>query len=187
MTSATSSSDRAKRDSAATRRAILDAAADLFCRDGYDNAGTRDIAGAAGVDPRLITRYFGSKEKLFAEVVDELFAKTLLMTPGHNAEAAAGLLTTDPPERDGMMLTLRSVANPRAAEIMRDHVERHYQKELADGLPGSHTAGRAALLIAICAGVQLMRNVLHDSALADAEPLTPYLAKALDAVAYEHS
>ena len=56
----------ATRDAEATRQAILDAAADAFCRRGYDGAGTRDIAGAAGVDPRLITRYFGSKEGLFA-------------------------------------------------------------------------------------------------------------------------
>lgn len=132
----------------------------------------------------MITRYFGSKEQL-AEVVDELFAKTLLLTPEHAAEAATDLLTADPPARDGMILTLRSAANPRAAEIMREHVERHYQRELADGLPGSDRAGRAALLIAICAGVQLMRNVLHDSALTDGEHLAPYLTKALSAVAAE--
>ncbi|GAA1843041.1 TetR/AcrR family transcriptional regulator [Asanoa iriomotensis] len=192
MTSTTSDArdarEPARRDSAASRRAILDAAADLFCRSGYDGAGTRDIARAAGVDARLITRYFGSKEQLFAEVVDELFAKTLLMTPEHTAEAATELLTAAPPARDGMILTLRSAANPRAAEIMREHVERHYQRELAEGLPGADDrAGRAALLIAICAGVQLMRNVLHDEALTDARHLAPYLRKALDAVAYEDS
>jgi AcrR family transcriptional regulator len=175
-----------RRDSAATRRAILDAATDLFCGVGYDGAGTREIARQAGVDARLITRYFGSKENLFAQVVDEVFQKSLLMTPGNNDAAALDLLTSRPPERDGMMLTLRSASNPRAAEIMRENMERNYQKLLASELPGDDQMARAALLVAICAGVLLMRDVLHSSALSgpDAARLAPHLKAALDAVAY---
>jgi AcrR family transcriptional regulator len=175
-----------RRDAAATQRAILDAASELFCRSGYDGAGTREIAGAAGVDARLITRYFGSKENLFARVVDEIFAKSLLMSPGNNKAAARELLADPPPRLDGMMLTLRSAQNPRAAEIMRDHLERNYQRQLAETLPGDDAVGRAALLIAICSGVQLMRNVLHNSALSDSmvERLAPHLEAALDVIAY---
>jgi AcrR family transcriptional regulator len=181
-----STSTPARRDSTATRQAILDAAIELFCRHGYDSTGTRDIARQAGADARLITRYFGSKENLFAQVVEEVFEKRLLMTPGHNEAAALELLTIEPPENDGMMLTLRSLGNPRAAEIMRDNLERKYQKELASELPGDDRAARAALLIGICAGVQLMRNVLHNSALpaAGADRFAPYLAAALNAIAY---
>lgn len=183
-------STASRRDSAATRRAILDAATELFCRVGYDGAGTREITRQAGVDARLITRYFGSKEKLFAEVVDEVFQKSLLMAPGKNAAAALDLLSSSlPPERDGVMLTLRSASNPRAAEIMRENMERNYQKMLAAELPGEDRMARAALLIAICAGVQLMRDILHSSALSapDAARLAPYLTAALDAVAYGKS
>jgi AcrR family transcriptional regulator len=135
----------------------------------------------------LITRYFGSKENLFAQVVDEVFQKALLMAPGKNDAAALDLLTSSvPPERDGMMVTLRSASSPRAAEIMRENMERNYQKLLASELPGEDRMARAALLIAICAGVQLMRDILHSSALAapDAGRLAPHLAAALDAVAY---
>jgi hypothetical protein len=83
------------------------------------------------------------------------------------------------------MLTLRSASNARAAEIMRDHLERDYQRRLAEGLPGADVVGRAALLIAVCAGVRLMRNVLHNSALpaADAARLAPHLEAALDVLA----
>ncbi|MFF3754843.1 TetR/AcrR family transcriptional regulator [Streptomyces sp. NPDC002018] len=70
-----------KRDSAATKRAILDAAREVFTRSGYAAAGMREIAGLAGIDPRLISRYFGSKEKLFTQVVEEAFADHLMMTP----------------------------------------------------------------------------------------------------------
>lgn len=175
-----------RRDSEATRGAILDAAIDLFCEHGYDGAGTRDIAREAGVDARLITRYFGSKENLFAHVVDEVFQKSLMMVPGRNHDVAIDLLTSSAPKRDGMMLMLRSASNPRSAEIMRDHLERNYQHRLAQGLPGADAVGRAALLIAVCTGVQAMRNVLHNSALpaADVARLAPHLEAALDTIAY---
>lgn len=45
-------------------------------------------------------------------------------------------------------------------------------------------AGRAALLIAVCSGVQLMRDVIGNSELAGdgVDELVPYLEAALDAI-----
>jgi AcrR family transcriptional regulator len=171
------------RDAEATRQAILEAALEAFCTRGYDGAGTREVARAAGVDPRLITRYFGSKEGLFGEVVDLAFRKPLLMAPGANGPVAAALLA-DPaaPQHDAMLLTLRSAANPRAAEIMRAHLESHYQRQLTDVLPGEDAEARAALLISVCAGVQLIRNVLGDQALRSAD-VARHLEAALDVIA----
>lgn len=76
-----------------------------------------------------------------------------------------------------MLLTLRSAANPRAAAIMRDSIERNYQRRLADALPGPDTTSRAALLIAICAGVILDRMLLGHTELNSpgTESLVPYL------------
>jgi len=68
---------------------------------------------------------------------------------------------------------------------MRGHLEAHFQRQLADDLPGDEPVARAALLISVCAGVQLMRNVLGNRALL-AEPtetLVSRLAAALDAIA----
>ncbi|MFG3062219.1 TetR family transcriptional regulator [Streptomyces sp. NPDC048231] len=175
-----------RRDSAATRAAILKAARETFTQRGYDGAGLREIANAAGADTRLIGRYFGSKEGLFAEVVDLAYEKSMMMTPEHNAEAARTLLTGEGgAQADGLLLTLRSASNPRAAAIMRDSIERNYQRRLADALPGTDTTGRSAVLIAICAGVLLNRLLLGHTALngPDTERLVPYLHAALDAVA----
>ena len=175
-----------KRDSAATRQAILEAAREEFAASGYDAAGTRAIAARAGVDARLIGRYFGSKEQLFSEVVEHAYADHLMMTPETNAEASRALLT-DPTRahHDGMLLTLRSASNERAAAIMRDSLERNFQRALGEKLAGPDAAARAALLVAICTGVQFLRNVLHDTAFhnIDADVLTHYLHIALDAVA----
>ena len=128
-----------------------------------------------------------SKEKLFAEVVDRSYQKTLLTAPGQNRAVAFGLLSDALPALDGLTLTLRSAANERAAEIMRQHLEQHYQARLADELTGPEATARAALLISICAGIQLMKNVLRSSALqnANVDRLADYLEAALDSIACE--
>ncbi|MDR0342730.1 MAG: TetR family transcriptional regulator [Nocardiopsaceae bacterium] len=52
-----------------TREAILAAARTRFGEVGYDRATIRDIAAAAGVDPALVHYFFGTKERLFAAVM----------------------------------------------------------------------------------------------------------------------
>lgn len=110
----------------------------------------------------------------------------MMMTPELNEQAARALLTgMDQHAADGLLLTLRSAASPRAAAIMRDSIERNYQSRPAQALPGTDITGRSALLIAICAGVMLNPMLLGHTALTgpDAERLIPLLYAALDAVA----
>jgi AcrR family transcriptional regulator len=181
----TSSQSARPRDAAATRRAILDSALIAFSRSGFDGTGTREIAGNAGVDPRLITRYFGSKEALFTEVVAELFKTPLIGASGTNHTAARQSLTATNDDPDPMLLILRSASNPHAAEIMRKRLETSSQRQLAERLPGDDATARAALLLAMCTGVRMFRTVLGDTALqrSDVDRLTAYLERALDAVA----
>lgn len=49
---------------------ILDAALELFCREGYDGASTRAIAKEAGVNEVTIFRIFKTKEHLLLAVLD---------------------------------------------------------------------------------------------------------------------
>jgi AcrR family transcriptional regulator len=60
----------AVRRSDATRAAILAAARDRFAVDGYDRATIRAIAADAHIDPAMVMRYYGNKEKLFAAAAD---------------------------------------------------------------------------------------------------------------------
>ncbi|WP_430331576.1 TetR family transcriptional regulator [Rhodococcus sp. ACT016] len=55
----------ARAGSAHNREAVQAAAAEMFAEQGFAATGVRDIARRAGVDPALVIRYFGSKEKLF--------------------------------------------------------------------------------------------------------------------------
>lgn len=53
-----------------TRAAILDAARIRFADTGFDKTSIRAIAGDADVDPALVHHYFGTKQQLFAAVVE---------------------------------------------------------------------------------------------------------------------
>ena len=70
-----------RRNAAATREAILISARRAFARAGYDGAGVREIAAGAGVTAMLVNRYFGSKERLFAEVLAATSATPTILSP----------------------------------------------------------------------------------------------------------
>ena len=53
-----------------TRGKIIKAAADIFARDGYARATTRQIAAESGFTEMTLFRHFGSKQNLFAAVLD---------------------------------------------------------------------------------------------------------------------
>ena len=57
----------------ATRAAILKAAKKIFAAKGFDAATVRDICTEAGANIALVSRYFGSKSGLYAEVCRSLF------------------------------------------------------------------------------------------------------------------
>ena len=169
------------RNAAATRAAILASARKAFARAGYDGAGVREIAGGAGVTAMLVNRYFGSKEQLFAEVVADTMAQPVILTEGNLASPTAGrdmaaalVALTNPGATplDGFQIMFHSASSQRAAEIGREQVEAHHHKNLAATLGGDHAAERAALALAVVAGVQALRQTMGLSALAKAEPET---------------
>lgn len=51
------------------RESIIDAAAYIFARDGYDRARMEEISGQAGIGKGTIYEYFKSKRDLFQEVI----------------------------------------------------------------------------------------------------------------------
>jgi AcrR family transcriptional regulator len=59
-----------------TKEALLDAAERLFTENGYNVVSTRDLADAAGANLAAIKYHFGSKAKLFIEVVHRLMNKS---------------------------------------------------------------------------------------------------------------
>ena len=58
------------RNAAQTRADILEAARRRFATDGYERTTLRTIAADVGVDAALVSRYFGSKQDLFATATE---------------------------------------------------------------------------------------------------------------------
>lgn len=81
------------RDADRTRAAILDAAQQIFAAKGFAEAGVRDITALAGVNPSLVSRYFGGKLKLFEAALD--------------AALNTRLMTDLPKEQFGKMIVVR--------------------------------------------------------------------------------
>ncbi len=57
------------------REKILDSARILFAKNGYFGTSMREIADQAGVNKALLFYYFGSKKKLYHEVLKDMVAK----------------------------------------------------------------------------------------------------------------
>lgn len=58
-----------------TRQALLDAATEVFGRDGFDAASSRSLAKAAGVNQALINYHFGGKLGLYHAVFESIVAQ----------------------------------------------------------------------------------------------------------------
>ncbi|WP_320778423.1 TetR family transcriptional regulator [Streptomyces sp. CRN 30] len=154
------------RRSDATRGAILAAARERFAADGYERATIRAIARDAGIDPSMVMRYYGSKEGLFAAVLD-----VDLRLPGMEGvgprEAGRVLVShfLDLWEENHDVLTamLRvGVTNRAAAEgmqgVFRDQIVPLARRVCPD--PGQ-AATRAALTASQMLGLALTRYVLR--------------------------
>lgn len=170
-----------RRNAEATRSGILASARQAFARAGYDGVGVREIAQGAGVTAMMVNRYFGSKERLFREVVAEAIAAPSILTreniasPTLGRDIAAALVErteTGAIPLDGFLIMLNSLSNKRAAKIERALIEAHHQKAIAVALSGELAPQRAALVLSLIAGFQVMRQMIGLPALAEADPKT---------------
>lgn len=162
-----------KRDAIATRAAILSAARQRFLRESYDSVGLRDIAGDAGVDVALISRYFGGKEGLFRDVLLHDKDEGLLRQPLTAAELPAYLaqLVIEDGDEDRQhrmemfIVMLRSASSPKAGEVIRDLVHLDVLGPLAEIIGDEHAELRANMLLAILMGIGVLRTIMKVDAL----------------------
>lgn len=148
-----------------TRQRILLAARALFAKGHYESVGTREIAAKAEVNITLINRYFGSKKKLFAAVVDSL--DELAKMPGSSVRGALdkaldsivlGGERGDSAWLDEFRIILFSALNPEVADIISVFFERK-RKALREKLHGSDVASRADIAYVLLTGTALLVNL----------------------------
>lgn len=166
-----------RRDAAATRRALLAAARMLMTRHGVEGTSTRDVAAAAGVNQALVYRYFGSKEKLFAEAADgDATATDHLIDETPLDELSSALvahildLTVTPGSDISVLVTAANDETVRA--ILRDRIETRFDGRLAQRLDGPDAAVRAELLAALVTGIAFLRRKIETPALTNADRAT---------------
>jgi len=161
-----------RRDSAATRQALFDAAAELFAERGYRRTTVRDIAARAGANQALLFRYFGTKEALFTEVATAKDAILEQRDP-HKffTQLFDGLLDpTSPKRRDQALLSsVRSLGTDGTSSAMTRDVVAGYAQLLGELTDEPDAELRAHLLLACLYGVGLMRGLAPHQPIAEAD------------------
>ncbi len=156
-----------------TRDKLLAEARRLFWSRGYANVSLRDIAGAAGVDAALVSRYFGSKQGLFDATLADAFDFTDMLTgdPAQLIEFVVQLYVDAPRNTEDPSVVRMMLMNAHDDEIgerVREVVQKKMMSRLANIL-GDET--RAALFVAALLGFAVAEKSLHLSGIA--APGTP--------------
>ena len=161
------SAPQQKRNAAETRNRLLQAARRLFASANYVSVGIREIGAEAGVNPALISRYFGSKRNLFLEVAGILndegnaalpevspLERTNLAMSGILTEGAQSAWVTD------FRITALSALDPNVSGVMTATYDK-VREQIMGVLSGEHTATRTELILAQLMGAALVVNLLR--------------------------
>ncbi|MCW2601592.1 MAG: transcriptional regulator BetI [Frankiales bacterium] len=174
-----------------TRQAILSAAKEAFGTQGYGATSLRAVARTAGVDPALVTHFFGSKDGLFTAAL-ELPLDPGTLVPALLAEGVDGLgerivrtflgVWDGTPGQGPMLAMLRSaVSHEDSATMLRGLLQRLILRPLAAGAGAGDPDLRAALLATQVVGLAVIRYVLRlePVASATADELAPLVGPTL--------
>ncbi|MFC0113320.1 TetR/AcrR family transcriptional regulator [Kibdelosporangium aridum] len=163
--------EQRRRDSAASKVALLDAARDLFAERGYDRTTVRDIAGRAGVNQALLFRYFGSKEALFAAVIARSGREHLAEIPSDQvfARILRGILGKEQQGDHTVQIMLRSTGEDTVAKEINEQLGQDYIRTLAGLTSQPDRDLRAHLVLAWIIGIDIVRSVARTDPLASAD------------------
>jgi AcrR family transcriptional regulator len=168
-----------------SREAILAAAKEAFGAQGYNATSLRAVARAAGVDPALVTHFFGSKDGLFTAALElPLDPRTVvaaLLAGGVDGLGERVVRTflgvwDSTPGQGPMLAMLRSaVSHEDSATMLRGLLSRVLLLPLAEGAGAGQAELRAALLASQVVGLAVTRYVLRlePVASASADVLAP--------------
>lgn len=163
----------ARRPSEQTRAAIQEAARELFRERGYAATSVRDIAAAAGSDPALVIRHFGSKEKLFlASLETPLTYQPLLDGPVETlGERYVRYLLTDGEQvRNVFLALIRASDGEAVGSRLREVHDAGLVFPLLSRVSGPDAELRARLAGALIGGLVYSLWLVGDDVLAHADP-----------------
>jgi len=171
------SASKPRRKAQEIRQGLVEAAGELFAAHGYDGVSVRDIAAAAGVQASVVIRYFGSKEALFRRVLETsepgpLEPEILSQLPALIAQGLIDPPSTDVNQRRSQVhqIFVRSLGSPEARRAIRADIDERYVQAMSGIIPEEDALTRAGLVVTIILGVRMMREVVQEPALVNAEP-----------------
>ncbi|MBL9175473.1 MAG: CerR family C-terminal domain-containing protein [Verrucomicrobiales bacterium] len=150
---------------AATRRALLDAAAAEFAGRGFHGATVRDICRQAGANVAAVNYHFGDKESLYSEVLAELSAQAQKRFP-----AEAGL-PPDAAPRQRLAAFIRSLLQRVLSEELSARHGRIMAREMVEPTDALNRLVREF----IQPQADLLRDILRDLLPASIDPETSRL------------
>lgn len=182
-----------------SRNAILEAARQLFAKQGFVRTTTRAIAAKAGVDAAMVHYFFDTKDKLFSAAVELPIApeqlKELLeevSAGGDREEGGSGerlvrfMLEKVFTSRSHAVAALirAAVGDPGCVPALRSLIEKTVVTGAASAVRGSDPRLRAELLGAMMVGLFVVRHVVRVEPLASAPPekVAAWLGPAVDLV-----
>src|ERR1700761_2446513 len=153
-----------RRTSQDTKAAILAAARERFGTAGFQAATIRGIAADAGIDPSMVMRYFGSKDKLFAAAAefDLRFPDFATMDRTQVGRSLVRHFLERWEGDEALVVLLRSSAtNEEAAQRMHEIFGTQIQPLAASFVSAEQSRARAGLIATQILGMALCRFVLR--------------------------
>lgn len=169
-----------------TREAIESAARRQFAELGYDRTSLRQVAREAGVDPTLVSHFYGSKQQLFVTVVElpfrpaEVLPRLLEGDPGELglrlARFILGVFESTQSRGQVIGIVRSATSEPEAARLVRDMLTREVLTPLAEGLGVADAEFRAGLLGSQVVGMIMARYIVAIEPLASRDAADVALA-----------
>jgi AcrR family transcriptional regulator len=160
--------------------AIRAAARQQFAEQGYDRTSMRSVALQAGVDPTLVSHFFGSKQKLFAEVMQLPFDPSAIIPrilagdpDGIGTRLATFVVTVlQTPEGHARLTGLirAAASEDAAAAVVRERVSQEILAPLAAGLGSDRPELRGSMAASQVVGMVMARHVVKVEPLASLPP-----------------
>jgi len=164
--------DPPRRNAAATQARLLAAAREQFLRHGYRATSLRGIAAQAGVDVMLIKRYFGSKERLFAEATDVSDNVEAVRRAPDDVVGRAMIERVLRARQDvdaPLFALLRSSGDPAVVTRLNDQLEKGLTRNLSRRIKADEPRLRADMVAALLLGIGVLRALLNKDPIATAD------------------
>jgi AcrR family transcriptional regulator len=176
-----------RRDAAATRIRLLDAARELFLANGYNAIGLREVAARAGVDVTLVRRYFGSKQRLFTEATDVSENVEEIRSAADDALGRKMIARVLGVRRDvdaPLFALLRSSGDPSVVARLNAQLDEGLTRNLAQRIAADNSRIRADMVAALLLGIGVQRVLLKKKPMSSArdEDIAAVFLEAFEAI-----